>query len=142
MPDIMVKPASSLQAKYVSGATARATTFLENVASTTKDQAALAVAKKTILFQRLADPKVQDRWSTNLTTAGTPKWKAKVAAVGQARYTQGVTTGAPLWAAHIQPYFDMLGTLGLPPFTFRGDPGNSARSTAVQTALHNKKVAG
>ncbi len=140
MPDIVVKPATSLIDKYVSGASARSGLFIANVAATTKDQAALAVAKKAILFQRLADPKVQDRWAGNLTAAGTPKWKAKVALVGQARYTSGINAGAPLWAAHIQPFFDMLGTLSLPPYSFRGDPGNSIRSTAVQTALHNKKV--
>ncbi len=140
MADISVKPAASLVDKYVSGATARSGLFIANVAATTKDQAALAVAKQAIMFQQLADPKVQARWASHLTAAGTAKWKAKVALVGQARYTSGINAGAPLWTAHIQPYFDMLGTLILPPYTFRGDPGNSIRSTAVQTALHNKKV--
>ncbi len=142
MADIMVKPAASLVDKYTSGAKNRAGLFVANVAATTKDQAALAVAKKAVLFQVLADPATQNRWAAHLTAAGTAKWKAKIALVGQTRYSQGIDAGAPLWAAHVQPFFDMLSSLPLPAFTFKGDPGNAQRSTAVQQALHAKKVSG
>jgi len=142
MPDIVVKPASSLAEKYSSRAANATPEFLSGVANSPKDQAALAVAQRSNMFAALADTKTQDRWARNLLKAGTAKFKAKVALVGDSRYRSGIAAAKELWAANIQPFFDTLGSLSLGKKMPKGDPSNSGRSTQVQQALHAKKIAG
>ncbi len=142
MPDIVVKPASSLADKYATRAGNAAPDFTAGAAATTKDQASLAVAQQANWVAALGNPQTQARWARKLLAAGVAKWKAKIAAVGDARYRQGVAASKAMWASNIQPYFDVLGGLALPKRLPAGDPGNAARSTAVQAALHAKKVSG
>ncbi len=141
MAAIVVKQAVSLLQKYIDRATAATPTFTANVASSTKDQAALAVAQKTNWAAALSDPKTIARWVTKLTNAGTAKFKARVALVGDARYRSGVSAGGQAWAAGIQPFFDSLNGFDPGKKMPKGDPANSALSTAVQALLHAKKIA-
>lgn len=138
---ISVKPASSLQQKYVDRATAATPTFVANVAATTKDPTALAVAQKNAWVAALANPATIARWVSKLTHAGAAKWKARVAALGDARYRSGVGAAGLNWASGIQPFFDSLNGQDFGPRAPKGDPSNSAISTKVQALLHAKKLA-
>ncbi len=111
-----------------------------NVASTTKDQAALAVAQKAKWVAALANTSTQNRWAARLTLAGTVKWKARVALLGDARYRAGVSAGGPGWASGIQPFFDALNGFDTGPKAPKGDPSNSAIVAKVNALLHAKKL--
>jgi hypothetical protein len=81
-------------------------------------------------------------FAKGVQNAGTDKWKRKAAGVGAQRFASGVQAAAPDYAKGVAPFLDTLRSLSLPKRLPKGDPGNNARSLAVQQALRAKKVSG
>lgn len=81
-------------------------------------------------------------FAKGVQAAGTDKWKRKAAGVGAQRFASGVQAAQPDYARGIAPFLDVLKSLSLPKRLPKGDPGNNARSLAVQQALRAKKVSG
>jgi len=64
----------------------------------------------------------------------------KAASVGAPRWADGVSRGESAYSAGVQPFFQAIGGMTLPPKGPKGHPGNYARSQAVGDALHAIKV--
>lgn len=80
------------------------------------------------------------RFAKGVTKAGDQTWQQGAVSKGAARYPQGVAQAQSKYATNVQPFFDKLGSLTLPPRGPKGDPGNMQRSAAVAAALRALKV--
>ena len=130
---MITKDAGTAAAKWSQRAAAASGAYTAGVASSTKDQAALGAAAEPLWAQAVANAAANKRFSTNLTHAGTQAWKAGVASVGGARYSQGVGAAQTKYQSGVAPYLAALGSVTLPA---RGPKGsNAARTDAVVNAL-------
>jgi hypothetical protein len=136
---VIVKDAGASAAKWSSRAAAAAPQFTAGVASTQKDQAALAAAAEPLWASNTALAASNHSFSKGLQRAGTAAWKAGVAAVGGQRYSQGVGAAMNIYQSGVSKYFAALGSVTLPA---RGPKGsNGARIDAVVNALMAAKKA-
>jgi hypothetical protein len=136
---MIVKDAGASAAKWSQRAGAAQATYTAGVAATTKDQAALAAAAEGLWAQAVATAAANKRFSIGLQKSGVAGWKAGVASVGGARYSQGVGVAGPKYQAGVAPYFAALSSVTLPA---RGPKGsNGARVDAVVNALMAAKKA-
>lgn len=136
---MIVKDAGSSATKWSQRASAASGTYTAGVASSTKDQAALAAAAEPLWASSVATAAANKRFSAGLTKAGVGAWKAGVAAVGGARYSQGVGAAQSKYQQGVAPFFSALSSVTLPA---RGPKGsNSARVDAVVNALMAAKKA-
>ncbi len=142
MASIVVRPAAQLADKFATRAAAASNDYTNGVKSTSKDQAANAIAQKANWIAALNSAAQADRFAKGLAKAGTEKWRMRASTLGAGRFASGVQAAKDAWAAAVQPFFDVLGSLTLPNKLPKGDPGNQARSAAVGAAEHAKKLAG
>lgn len=138
---MITKDAGSAASKWSARAASAQGTYTAGVAATTKDQAELAAASENLWASNVAAAASAKRFSTRLRKAGTPAWKAGVAAVGGQRYAQGVGAAQTKYQNGVQPFLAALQSVTLPA---RGPKGsNGARIDAVVNALMAaKKQAG
>lgn len=136
---MIVKDAGASAAKWSQRAGAAQGAYTAGVASSTKDQAALAAAAEGLWAQAVATAAANKRFSAGLNKSGTGGWKAGVAAVGGQRYQQGTSVAGPKYQSRVQPFFAALSSVTLPA---RGPKGsNGARVDAVVNALMAAKKA-
>lgn len=136
---MVVKDATASASKWSTRAAAAQGAYTSGVASSTKDQAALAAAAEPLWAQAVANAASLKRFSSRLQAVGTAAWKAGVAAVGGVRYSQGVGATQNKYQTAVAPYFAALSSVTLPA---RGPKGsNSARIDAVVNALMAAKKA-
>lgn len=140
MADIVVKDLSKLKVKYANRAQGASQDYINGVQTTTKSQSGNAIAAKDRWAQGVAQAAANDLFKKGLEKSGDAKWKANAAGKGGQRFASGAAAGQDAWAAGFQASADVLNNLSLPPRMPRGDPGNQARSTAVQQALHAKRL--
>jgi hypothetical protein len=137
---VIVKDAGASATKWSGRSASASGAYTAGVASTTKDQAALAAAAEPLWAQAVANAAANKRFSAGLTKAGTGAWKAGVAALGGSRYAQGVGSAQTKYQQGVQPFFAALSSVSLPA---RGPKGsNGARVDAVVNALMAAKKAG
>lgn len=134
------KPVADIQERYVRIAGGRQADYQKGI-DRTPDQKwhDRAVAGAQNWAAGVAAASAAGMFAKGLANAG-PKWKRKATAVGPARYATGVAAAGPDYAAGIAPYLAALNSLTLTPRGPRGDPGNQARSNAVQVALHQTRL--
>lgn len=142
MPSITVKPLDKLKQKYANRAGAAGQDYIDGVNNTTKSQSGNAIAAKDRWAQGVQAAAQNDLFAKGLAKSGDSKWKTNAAGKGGQRFAPGAAAGKDNWAAGFQPYADTLNGVQLPPRMPRGDPGNAARSSAVQQALHAKRMSG
>lgn len=136
---MIVKDVASSAAKWSQRAAAAQGAYTAGVQASGKDQAALAAAAEPLWAQAVATAASNKRFSAGLMHATTAAWKAGVAAVGGARYSQGVGAAQNKYQAKVQKFFAALGSVTLPA---RGPKGsNGARVDAVVNALMAAKKA-
>ena len=92
-------------------------------------------------FQAVSAGGIQQRFSRGVQRAGASKYTAKIASVGQTRYSQGVGAGADDWRAGFEPFASTIAGLTLPQRRPRGDPGNIERVRVIATALNARRLA-
>jgi hypothetical protein len=131
---LVIKTPSDAATKWGTRASAAQSAYTTGVANTQKDQAALAAAAQPQWAASVAAAAAANRFATRITAAGTGAWKAGVAALGGARYSQGVTapTAQAKYVKGVTPIFAALAGLQLPARNVKGS--NSARIDAVVNA--------
>ena len=84
----------------------------------------------------------QDAFRKGVNRAGTSTWQTAAIAKGPARWSQGVSIGAPAYESGFAPYRDAIERLTLPPRFAKRDPRNLDRVKAVVDALIKVKTGG
>lgn len=130
---MIVKDLASSAKKWSTNAGNAGQNYTSGVASTQKDQAALAAAAAPVWAQAVSQAATDGRFASRVTEAGTAKWKSGVATKGATRYPQGVAAGGANYSSGVQPYFAALSALTLPARQVKGN--NIARVQAVVAAL-------
>lgn len=133
-----MKTAAQAAANWTQSAGRAATAFTEGVQSTTKDQAALAVAQQATLVANFNQAVNSGRWAAGVQRRGTAYWKQQTVAKA-ANFSQGFTAGASNFQSAIGKVIAAeQGIVGsLPP---RGDINqNLQRANAFALAMHSQK---
>jgi hypothetical protein len=122
-----------------SGSSARAqSAFVAGVQSTTKDQAALAVAAQARLVQGFNDAVNSGRWARGVQRGGTGYWKSQTEAKA-ANYGVGFAAGANNFQAAITKIIQLEQSV-VSSLPARGDiNANLQRANAFALAMHQAK---
>lgn len=136
----MAKSASSVAEKYASRAGAASGDYVAGAESTTKDQAASAIAAKAVYQQALTASFQRGAYEKGLQKSGKSGWVAGVRAKGADRFASGVAASAGKYATESGKYDGARGAAGSLPRGLKGSETNLARVKAVVTALRTAKV--
>ena len=139
---IVTKTIDAIAKKWSDRAQAAAPDYTAGVEGTQKDWAAITAGAHQAWQSGVAQAASRGAFATGVRAAGTQKWRANASSKGSQRYGPGVSVAQPDFQAGFQPYLSTIQSLTLPTRQAKGSPSNYARSQAVGTALHAKKVAG
>lgn len=139
---IKIKSVDAAAAKYVSRASAAAPDYTNGVNNPRRDWAQSTSAADTTWASGVQQAVSNGSFKKGVNAAGTAKWQTKAATVGSQRFSSGVNAAKGDYQARVQPYFDVLANLNLPPRQPKGDPSNINRVAAVAQALRTKKLGG
>lgn len=137
-----IKSVDVIAKKYASRGQTAGPDYADGVNNTQTDWASQTAAAADTYATGVTAAISRGAFAKGVNAAGTDKWKRKAAGVGAQRFSSGVGAAQPDYARGIAPYLDVLKSLSLPKRLPKGDPGNNARSLAVQQALRAKKVSG
>jgi hypothetical protein len=137
---VSVKPIGAAAAKWSARAGVAINDYLNGVAGTQKDQAALAAAAQPQWAAAVAAAAQAGTFAAGLNRAGTAGWKSGVAAKGATRYAPGVAAALPKYTNRFGPFLNVIANLDLGPRFPRGDARNQQRSVIVQTALNKARM--
>jgi len=133
-----VKTAAQAAQNWQNAAGRATTDYVAGVNSTTKDQAALAVAQQAALLNNFTQSVTSGRWAAGVTRRGTAYWKQQTEAKSQ-NYATGYSSGASNYNAAAQKVMAAIaqGVANLPP---RGDINqNLQRVQSLDLYLHSLK---
>ena len=123
---------------YTNSAGRAQTDWLAGIQSTSKDQAALAVAAGARYIAAVNEAYSSGRWAAGLNRRGTTYWKQRAEAK-QSAYGAGVTAGAPNYAAAAAKLYPAIQNI-VSSLPARGDINqNLQRSAGLALALHANK---
>lgn len=134
---IAIKDTSTLAAKFVKRAQAATTDLQNGLQNPRRSQTAEAIAAVPRWTQAVSSPDASKRLATNLQKAGDGKWQANAIRKGvtEGRYSAGVGSAGPDWAAGTEPMLNALRNLTLPEKGLRRSPQNLQRVAAVNQAV-------
>ena len=135
-----MKTAQQVAEKYASRASAASTDYVSGVETTTKDQAARAIASAEIHKQATMAALNEGRYAKGLQKAGNQAWKDGVRKKGGGRYSEGVATASGKYAANSAAYDGARGAAASLPRGLKGSETNLARVKAVVGALRAVKA--
>jgi len=135
-----MKTAQQVAEKYASRASAASTDYVSGVETTTKDQAARAIASAEIHKQATIAALNEGRYAKGLQKAGNQAWKDGVRKKGGNRYGEGVSTASGKYAANSAAYDSARGAAASLPRGLKGSETNLARVKAVVSALRTVKA--
>jgi hypothetical protein len=133
-----VKTAAQAAQNWQNAAGRATQDYVAGVQSTSKDQAALAVAQQATLLNNFTQAVTSGRWAAGVTRRGTAYWKQQTEAKSQ-NYATGYTSGASNYNAAAQKVMAAIaqGVANLPP---RGDINqNLQRVQSLDLYLHSLK---
>jgi hypothetical protein len=138
-----MKSASTSAPKWATRTSAASQDYVTGVNSTTKDQAASAIAAKEIYKSQLTASFAKDSYAKGLGKSGNAGWKTGVSEKGGQNYSTGVSTPAAQskYAANSGAYDGARNAASSLPRGARGSAQNLARVAAVANALHAIKSA-
>lgn len=136
----MAKSASESAQKFVERAGAASGDYVAGAQSTTKDQAAAAIAGKANWSAGIQAAITGDRYAKGLQASGKAGWLRGVTEKGANRFAEGVAAGAGKYATNSGKYDGARGAAAPMPRGPKGSEANYARSKAVGTALRKMKV--
>jgi hypothetical protein len=140
MSGISVKSADLIQKKYLERAGGAGAYYEAGVKNPSRPWAAAAEAGVPNLKLAVSAASYGSKVSAGIRKAGDAKWQARAVTLGVSRFPSGIAAGASDFATGIAPYLSTLSSLSLPDRKPRGDPANQARSSAVATALAQKRI--
>jgi len=130
----MAKSASSVAEKYASRASAASGDYVEGARTTTKDQAAAAIAAASI-YAQATQAAIQDgRYAKGLQRSGKAKWLEGVTTKGGNRYGEGVSGAASEYAEQSGKFDSARNAAANMPRGIKGSPQNLQRVAAVVAA--------
>jgi len=138
---IEVKPLDQSAEKFQTNAQGASTRYGTNTANAAERWHSRALASTQTFTQAIASGNLPKLWARGIQRAGAAKYRAKVEAHGESRYSSGVGTAGDDWQAGFTPYAQTLAGLTLPARRPRGDAANYQRVQAVGSALHAKRLA-
>lgn len=136
----MAKSASQSAQKYADRAGAAAGDYVAGAESTTKDQAAAAIAAFEITKQATMAALNEGRQVRGLQKSGKSGWLAGVKAKGGSRYGEGVSVAAPKYATESARFDSARGAAASIPRGIKGSPQNLQRVAAVVAAQIKTKT--
>lgn len=135
-----MKTASVSAGKYVERAGAASQDYVEGAQNTTKDQAAAAIAAKSIYQSQLTASFARNSYELGLQRSGKSGWAKGVKEKGANRYGEGVAAGAGKYATNSGKFDGARGAADSLPRGPKGSEANFARAKAVGLALRKAKI--
>ena len=129
-----MKTAQQSAGKYASRASAAAGDYVDGARSSTKDQAAAAIAAAGIYAQATQAAITDGRYARGLQKSGKAKWLKGVTDKGGGRYGEGVAQAAPDYATESSRFDGARGAAASLPRGIKGSPQNLQRVAAVVAA--------
>lgn len=139
---IQTKDINTIASKWSSRAQAAGPDYTAGVKGTQKDWAGLTAAASDSWGAGVSQAVSDGRFAKGVTAAGTPKWQNAAVNKGGQRYPQGVAQGQPAYVNGFTPFLSVIQNTNLPPRSPRGSPNNIQRVSAIDAALHAKKISG
>ena len=135
-----MKTASQVAQKYAERAANAAGDYVAGAQSTTKDQAAAAIAAKTIYQQALTASFGRGSYEKGLGKSGKSGWLRGVVEKGGERFGPGAAASAGNYATESGRFDGARGAANSLPRGLKGSDTNIARVRAVVSALRTVKV--
>jgi hypothetical protein len=135
-----MKTASASASKFVERAGAASSDYVSGAQSTTKDQAASAIAGKANWAAGVQAAITGGRYEKGLQQSGKAGWLKGITEKGANRFAEGVASGAAKYATNSGKYDTARGAAESMPRGPKGSEANFARAKAVGTALRNAKL--
>lgn len=136
-----MKTASQSADKFVQRAAVAGGDYVAGAQSTTKDQAALAIAGKANWAAGITAAIQGDRFAKGLQKSGKAGWAAGVAGKGAERFASGVASSASKYATNSAKFDGARNAAASLPRGPKGSPTNLNRVAAVVSALRTAKTA-
>lgn len=136
-----VKPLENSAGKFATNAANASGEYAARAGMSGEKWAREAAAAAGNYRQAVSAGNIEARFRRGVQKAGADKYARKIAAVGQARFSEGVSGASDDWAAGFGPYQQTLASLTLAPRRPRGDASNYARVKQVGDALNAKRIA-
>lgn len=135
-----MKTASQSSQKFVERASAASGDYVSGAQSTTKDQAAAAIAGKANWVAGVQAAITGGRYEKGLQESGKAGWLKGVTEKGGNRFAEGVASGASKYATNSGKYDNARNAAASLPRGPKGSEQNFARAKAVGQALRSMKV--
>lgn len=129
-----MKSASQSAEKYAQRASAASGDYVEGAKSTTKDQAAAAIAMAPVWATATQAAITEGRFAKGLQRSGKQKWLEGVTQRGGNRYGEGVSQAAGDYASESAKFDGARNAAASLPRGIKGSPQNLARVSAVVSA--------
>lgn len=136
----MAKSAQAVAEKFVSRAGAASGDYVQGSEQSGKDQAASAIAAKTVYQQALTASFTRDAYAKGLQKSGKGGWLRGVQQKGAERFAPGVAASAGKYAQESGRYDAARGAASNLPRGVKGSPQNLQRVAAVVNAQRALKV--
>ena len=138
---IKVKDIATSTTKWTENAGRAATECAVNAEAAADEWARNTAAAADNYGMAISAAGIKNRFRAGVVKAGAAKFARKVKALIPARYSGGVSEGAPDYNAGVAPFFSTLAGLTLSARKPRGDPANYNRVQEVGKALNAKRIA-
>ena len=135
-----MKTASQVAQKYAERASAASGDYVDGARTTTKDQAAAAIAAADIHKAATTAALNAGRYAAGLQKSGKAKWLKGVTEKGGNRYGEGVAGAASIYATESGRFDSARSAASSLPRGIKGSAQNIARVTAVVNALVKAKT--
>jgi len=135
-----MKSASQSAAKFVERAGAASGDYVEGARSTSKDQAAAAIAAAPNYAAGVQAAISRGAYAKGLQASGKAGWLKGVTEKGANRFAEGVASGASKYATNSGKYDTARGAANSLPRGPKGSEANFARAKTVGMALRAAKT--
>lgn len=135
-----IKTIQQIQEKWGRVTPGRSEDYTLGIKNPKRDWAQAATQAKESQKAAMVVAAQNDSYAKGVAKAGTAKWQAKAIAKGPARFSEGVTQGAPDYGTGFAPYADVIKATTLPGRFPAGDPRNIDRVKVISQALRKKKM--
>jgi hypothetical protein len=135
-----MKSASQSSAKFVERAGAASGDYVSGAQSTSKDQAAAAIAAAPNYNAGVQAAITRGAYAKGLQTSGKAGWLKGVTEKGANRFAEGVASGASKYATNSGKYDGARGAANSIPRGPKGSEANFNRAKVVGQALRAAKV--
>lgn len=135
-----MKTASQSANKFVERAGAASQDYVDGALSTSKDQAAAAIAGKDNYVKGLQESFTRGAYEKGLQKSGKSGWANGIKTKGANRFAEGVASGASKYATNSGKYDSARSAADSMPRGPKGSEANFLRSKTVGQALRKMKI--